>query len=150
LKKINEFEKVCCCQFYNFFLSFALAGLSSQELIWNIKFQVSHSQSSLAVLGIFSHEKITILWSNVIVFTYECQAGITMADIKQRYKSKIFFKCVIFRSKILQRLRFSLISNVNEAPAPSGYWLLQLIFWVAIPARFLSLLFLKFHQWQIT
>jgi hypothetical protein len=28
-----------------------------------------------------------------------------MADIKQNYKLKFFFKCVIFRSKILQKLR---------------------------------------------
>jgi hypothetical protein len=37
--------------------------------------------------------------------TFECQALITMADIKQKYKSKIFFKCVVFISKILQKFR---------------------------------------------
>jgi hypothetical protein len=51
--------------------------------------QVPHSQSSLAcltlVLGIFSYEIDTILRSNVTVFTFEGQACITIADIKQKY-----------------------------------------------------------------
>jgi hypothetical protein len=56
------------------------------------------------VLEIFSNEKNTILSINVIVFPYECQAWITMVDIKQKDYSKFFIKCVIFRYKILQKL----------------------------------------------
>jgi hypothetical protein len=55
-------------------------------------------------LGIFFYEKYTILRSNAIVFTFECQACITMADIEQKYLSKIFFKRVVFYFKILQKL----------------------------------------------
>jgi hypothetical protein len=36
-----------------------------------------------------------------------------MADIKQKYWSKFFFKSVIFRSNIFQK---PLVSIVNEAP----------------------------------
>jgi hypothetical protein len=55
-------------------------------------------------VGIFSFERHTILFSKVIVFTLECQSWITVADIKQKFQSKLFFKCVILRSKILQKL----------------------------------------------
>jgi hypothetical protein len=39
----------------------------------------------MQVLGIFSCEIHTILGIDVIVSTFECQASITMADIKQKY-----------------------------------------------------------------
>jgi hypothetical protein len=70
---------------------------------------VPHLQSSIAlltqVLGVFSCEIRTILWINVIVFTFKYQASITMADIKLKYQSKNFPRCVIFRFKILQKTR---------------------------------------------
>jgi hypothetical protein len=67
------------------------------------------------VLGIFSEEILTL-----IAFTFECQAWITMADIKQNYFSKFFYKYVIFRSKIWQKLRiFPKWAIVIEAP---GFW----------------------------
>jgi hypothetical protein len=55
-------------------------------------------------LGIFSYEIHTILSINIVVLTFECQAWITNAYIKQKFKLKICFKCVIFASKILQKL----------------------------------------------
>jgi hypothetical protein len=57
-------------------------------------------------LGIFSYEIHKILCSNVIVFTFEYQAWIKMADIKQKYYSTFFFNSVIIRFKILEKLRF--------------------------------------------
>ncbi len=45
---------------------------------------------------------------NVIAFTFECQAGFTMADIKQKYESKIFFEFVILDLKFFKNLGFSL------------------------------------------
>jgi hypothetical protein len=59
----------------------------------------------MQVLEIFPSEKYTILWNSIVGFTFECQPLITMADFKQKYLSNIFFNCVIFRSKILQKLR---------------------------------------------
>ncbi len=55
-------------------------------------------------MGNFSYLIHTILCGIVIVCTFECQAWITMVYIKQKYKSKFLFKCVILRSKILQKV----------------------------------------------
>jgi hypothetical protein len=57
------------------------------------------------VLEIFSCEKHTILGSNVKGFTFELQVWVTMADIILKYQSKFLFTCVIFRSKIKQKVR---------------------------------------------
>ncbi len=49
-----------------------------------------------------------ILGSNLIVFAFECQAWITMADIIPEYWSKFFSECVIFALKFWKNLGFSL------------------------------------------
>jgi hypothetical protein len=88
-----------------------------------VKGLVPHSHSWLAflmyLLGTFSYEKNTILCSNEIVFTFECQAWITMADIRQKYKVKFFFKWVLnlnFCKKFLLifRLKNSTIKGMFE------------------------------------
>jgi hypothetical protein len=54
----------------------------------------------------FSYEIHTILWSNVIDFTFECQAWITIADIEQIYTPEIFSK--ILDLKFYKNLGFSI------------------------------------------
>jgi hypothetical protein len=45
-----------------------------------------------------------ILSSNLIFFAFDSQAPIKMSGIEPEDGSKFFSKCVIFRSKILQKL----------------------------------------------
>jgi hypothetical protein len=61
-------------------------GIGNIDLPWDsgASFTKLTCVSDVA-LGVFSYEIKTILCSNAIVFTIECQAWITMADIQQKY-----------------------------------------------------------------
>jgi hypothetical protein len=100
-------------------------------------------------LIIFSYEIQTILWSNVLFLTFECQAWIKIVDIKQKYLSKFFLKCVIFRSKILQKLRifpkWALWMRHQESLVKLSM-LLDLLLSVTYNFRDFSLLYLPLHE----
>jgi hypothetical protein len=84
--------------YFELWFNFKVCLLESTEVGWGVlkhSFraslitwigQVPHSQSSpeflTQVLEFFCNEIHTILWSNIIIFTLECQLWIAVADIK--------------------------------------------------------------------
>ncbi len=70
-------------------------------------------------MGILSYEILTILLILVIVFTFECQAWITMADNKQTYIIQKLSLSVLFLDlKFCKNLGFSLSEHCKWDTCP--------------------------------